>query len=108
MLRVEDCKPGVEIIAVKNSDTGSRKPLLSIGMIYTIERYSPTVTNSATKKQRFKHCITLNEVDKNGTQAGWAYFLEQFKLRDKEELNKLFQIDNIPNYLRQEVLEDAI
>ena len=85
MLRLEDCKPGVEVIAIKHGDYDEEMPVLEIGAVYTINNLHLLGYSSNGKSYKNVPAISLNEF-----LFIWVYDLWQFKLKNKDELTDIF------------------
>lgn len=106
MLRIEDCVVGAEIVCIDTENVTSLVPKLVKGGIYTIKKVYPGYT--IFPFQIIDPCLALEEIEAflcEGCKQrhDWIYLRAQFKLRNKEELFDIFNVqDN-----KLPVLEDA-
>lgn len=96
MLKFTDCRPGVEIICIKCLPSTVRPPI-EVGQTYTINQVFDH-HNYRGKIIREPGLTLMEILPPKGYRPGinWAYLLQEFKLKRRDELVELFNIQKIP------------
>lgn len=112
MLRIEDCKPGVEVICIDNGFRNIRSlfrpnawhvTLLRVGRVYTCDGLAPPKENAFPPGLP---CIYLGEINahyKSGNRV--AFGIDRFKLKPPKAESRM---DELKNLLDQPVPQDII